>query len=72
MPRKIVAANWKMNLVRSDALLLVQEILSNKADNISVNVVFAPSSGVNIPFSFNNGFKKIGSVRQIFVSIIPG
>ena len=43
MRKNIVVANWKMNLVRSDALLLVQEILSNKADNISVNVVFAPS-----------------------------
>ena len=43
MRKNIVVANWKMNLVRRDALLLVQEILSNKADNVSVNVVFAPS-----------------------------
>ena len=43
MRKNIVVANWKMNLVRSDALLLVHEVLSNKADNISVNVVFAPS-----------------------------
>ena len=32
-----------MNLVRKDALLLVQEILSNKIDNISVDIIFAPS-----------------------------
>ncbi len=43
MRKNIVVANWKMNLVRSDALILVHEVLSNKADNISVNVVFAPS-----------------------------
>jgi len=43
MRKKIVVANWKMNLVRSDALLLVQEVLSNKADNISVDVIFSPS-----------------------------
>lgn len=39
----MVVANWKMNLVRSDVLLLVQEILSNKADNVSVDVIFSPS-----------------------------
>ena len=43
MRKNIVIANWKMNLVRKDALLLVQEILSNKIDNISVDIIFAPS-----------------------------
>ena len=40
MRKNIVVANWKMNLVRNDALVLVNEVLSNKADNIFVNVVF--------------------------------
>ena len=43
MRKNIVVANWKMNLDRSNAISLAQEVLSNKADNSSVEVVFAPS-----------------------------
>ena len=43
MRKKILAGNWKMNLNRTESVLLVKEILSRINHNIDVDIVLAPS-----------------------------
>ena len=42
MRKKIVVGNWKMNLLRDEGVLLVNNILKSKF-NDKINVVLAPS-----------------------------
>ena len=43
MRKNIVAGNWKMNLKRKEALVLVSEVLSQISKDENTEVVFAPS-----------------------------
>ena len=43
MRKRIVAGNWKMNLKRKEALVLVSEVLSQISKHENTEVVFAPS-----------------------------
>ena len=43
MRKSIVAGNWKMNLKREEALVLVSEVLSQISKNDNTEVVFVPS-----------------------------
>ena len=43
MRKRIVAGNWKMNLKRKEALVLVSEVLSQISKDENTEVVFAPS-----------------------------
>ena len=43
MRKSIVAGNWKMNLKREEALVLVSEVLSQISKDDNIEVVFAPS-----------------------------
>ena len=43
MRKNIVAGNWKMNLKREQALVLVSEVLSQISKDDNTEVVFAPS-----------------------------
>ncbi|MDP7430201.1 MAG: triose-phosphate isomerase, partial [Flavobacteriales bacterium] len=42
MRKNIVVGNWKMNLKREDALVLVSEVLSQLPKDKDTEVVFAP------------------------------
>ena len=42
MRKNIVAGNWKMNLNRTEAIALVDEVLSNIVRNNLTEIVFAP------------------------------
>ena len=43
MRKSIVAGNWKMNLKREEALVLVSEVLSQISKDDNIEVVFVPS-----------------------------
>ena len=43
MRKKILVANWKMNLNREDSVNLSKEIISSIKDDNSIDIVFAPS-----------------------------
>jgi triosephosphate isomerase len=43
MRKSIVAGNWKMNLKREEALVLVSEVFSQISKDDNIEVVFAPS-----------------------------
>ena len=43
MPKKIVAANWKMNLLKSEAFALYREILRMMPENDVQVAIFSPS-----------------------------
>ena len=42
MRKSIIAGNWKMNLKREEALVLVSEVLSQLPKDKDTEVVFAP------------------------------
>ena len=63
MRKKIVAANWKMNLTRSEALSLIQDIINVDLSDKNKNIIIAP------PFPYLYKIKKLcRAFNNIFIS----
>ena len=41
MTKKLIAANWKMNLLRSEATVLVNSLIENNEAEFSLNASFS-------------------------------